>query len=73
MKNSLQGVANHKFANILSNIGQVDITHNICFDLYKRFIKKMGNLDNYLTTQKEFLINMGINERAEIISKNQSF
>tara|TARA_B100001063_G_scaffold154071_1_gene143756 strand:+ start:3441 stop:4493 length:1053 start_codon:yes stop_codon:yes gene_type:complete len=73
MKNSLQGVSNHKFANILSNIGKIDITHNICFDLYKRFIKKMGNLDCYLTNQKEFLINMGINERAEIISKNKSF
>ena len=26
-----------------------------------------------LTTQKEFLLKMGINERAEMISKNQSF
>ena len=73
MKNSLQGVSNHKFANILNNIGKVDITHNISFDLYKRFINQIGNLDNYLTTQKEFLIKMGINERAEIISKNKSF
>ena len=73
MKNSLQGISNHKFANILNNIGKVDITHNISFDLYKRFINQIGNLDNYLTTQKEFLIKMGINERAEIISKNKSF
>jgi len=30
-------------------------------------------LESYLTTQKEFLIKMGIKERAEIITKNQSF
>ena len=33
----------------------------------------MGVLNSNLTTQKSFLIKMGINERAEIISKNQNF
>ena len=33
----------------------------------------MGGLKNNLTTQKDFLIKMGIKERAEIISKNQNF
>ena len=73
MKNTLQGVSNHKFANILEDIGNVDITHNISFDLFKKFTKKIGGLANYLTTQKEFLLKMGINQRAQIISKNQSF
>ena len=73
MKNTLQGILNHKFANILENIGNVDITHNISFDLFKKFTTQMGNLESYLTTQKEFLIKMGIKERAEIITKNQSF
>ena len=73
MKNTLKGISNHKYANILSNIGNVDITHNICFNLYRRFIKKISKLENYLTTQKEFLTKMGIKERAEIISRNQSF
>jgi len=73
MKNTLKGISNHKYANILSNIGNIDITHNICFDLYRRFIKKISKLENYLTTQKEFLTKMGIKERAEIISRNQSF
>ncbi len=73
MKNTLQGVSNHKFANILDNIGNVDITHNINFNLFKRFIKELGGLKTDLTTQKEFLLKMGIKQRAEIISKNQNF
>ena len=73
MKNTLQAVSNHKFANILSNIGNVDITHNINFNLFERFVRHVGNLESILTTQKEFLLKMGIKQRAEIISKNQNF
>ena len=73
MKNTLQAVSNHKFANILENIGNVDITHNINFDLFERYINKLGGLKINLTTQKKFLLKMGIKQRAEIISKNQNF
>ena len=73
MKDTLKGVSNHKFANILKDIGNIDITHNINFDLFQRYIKKLGGLNNYLTTQKKFLIKMGINQRADTISKNQNF
>ena len=73
MKNTLQAISKHKFANILDNIGNVDITHNINFNLFKKFTKQMGGLENNLTTQKEFLLRLGIKQRAEIITKNQSF
>ena len=73
MKNTLQAISNHKFANILENIGNSDITHNISFNLFKNFVKKIGDLSNNLTTQKEFLTQMKIEQRAEIISKNLSF
>ena len=73
MKNTLQAISNHKFANILENIGNVDITHNINFNLFERFTKKIGGLESILTTQKRFLLKMGIKERAEIISQNQNF
>ena len=73
MKNTLQAVSNHKFANILDNIGSADITHNINFDLFEKFIKQLKGLETNLTTQKKFLLSMGIKHRAEIISKNQSF
>ncbi len=73
MQNTLQAISNHKFANILENIGKIDITHNINFNFFKRFINQMGGLTSNLTTQKKFLIKMGIKERAEIISKNLNF
>ena len=73
MKNTLQAISNHKFANILENIGNVDITHNISFNLFKNFIEKIGGLASNLTNQKNFLVKMGIKQRAEIISKKQNF
>ncbi len=73
MKNTLQGVSNHKFANILNNIGNTDITHNINFNLFQKYLKNLGGLKINLTTQKNFLINMGIKNRAEKISKSLSF
>ena len=73
MKNTLQAISNHKFANILDNIGNVDITHNINFYLFKNLVKKFESLKVNLTTQREFLLKMGIKERAEIITKNLNF
>ena len=73
MKNTLQAISNHKFANILDNIGNIDITHNINFSLFKRFIKQISGLNSKLTTQRNFLLKLGINQRAEIISKNRNF
>ena len=73
MKNTLQAVSNHKFANILDNMGNVDITHNINFDLFIKFVKKFRGLKSDLTNQRKFLIKMGIIQRAEIISKKHNF
>ena len=73
MKNTLQAISKHKFSNILENIGNSDITHNINFNIFQKIIKQLSGLNSNLTTQKEFLIKMGIKQRAEIISKNQNF
>ena len=73
MKNTLKAVSNHKIANILNDRGNVDITHNINFNLFKRFVEKMGGLKNNITSQRNFLLRMGIQQRAEIISKNLDF
>jgi len=73
MFNTLQSVKNHKKNNFLKNVYQSDITHMINFHYYKKKIKKMKLDCIKLTTQREFLINMGILKRAEIISKNVSF
>ena len=73
MKNTLKAVSNHKIANILNDMGNIDITHNINFNLFKRFVEKMGGLKNNITSQRNFLLRMGIQQRAEIISKNLDF
>ena len=41
--------------------------------LLKRFVEKMGGLKNNITSQRNFLLRMGIQQRAEIISKNLDF
>ena len=73
MRNTLQAIKNHKFANILNNIGNIDITHKINFSLFNKFTKQTRGLENILTTQRDFLLKIGIKERAEIISKDKNF
>ncbi|MDC3162775.1 SAM-dependent methyltransferase [Candidatus Pelagibacter sp.] len=73
MQDTLQAVNNHKYSNILENIGDSDITYNINFNLFQKFINQFKNLDNLITTQKKFLTSMGILQRAEIVSKDIAF
>ena len=73
MKNTLQSVYKHKKNNILKNFGNADITHLVSFDLLKKISKKNNLKIQGITTQRKFLINMGILKRAEIISKNVKF
>ena len=73
MKNTLRAISNHQYSNIFENIGKSDITHNINFYLYKKLTQQLGGVDSIITTQRDFLIKMGIEKRAEVISKNQNF
>tara|TARA_B100001027_G_scaffold210495_1_gene177692 strand:- start:221 stop:1024 length:804 start_codon:yes stop_codon:yes gene_type:complete len=73
MKNTLKSILNHKHNNVLENIGKSDITHNINFYLFKKIIDQLGDLKDLTTTQGSFLVKLGIKNRAEIISRNQSF
>jgi NADH dehydrogenase [ubiquinone] 1 alpha subcomplex assembly factor 7 len=73
MHETLQAVNNHRYSNVLENIGDSDITYNINFKLFQKFISGFYNLDSIVTNQKKFLTSMGIVQRAEIISKNIPF
>ena len=73
MEETLQAIKNHKYSNILENIGDSDITHNINFNLFKRFIDQFDDLNSIISNQKKFLTSMGILKRAEIISENLTF
>jgi len=73
MYETLQAVNNHKYSDVLENIGDSDITYNVNFNLFQKFTSQFYNLDSIVTNQKKFLISMGILQRAEIISKNIPF
>ncbi len=73
MHETLQAVNNHKYSNILENIGDSDITYNINFHSFEKFINQFKEINSIFTNQKKFLTNMGIFQRAEIISKNIVF
>ena len=73
MKNTLRAISNHEYSSILKHVGKSDITHDINFFIFKKLIKQLGGLKDMVTTQRDFLLKMGIEKRAEIISKNQNF
>ena len=73
MKNTLKSISNHKFENVLDNFSKSDITYNLSFKLIEKILKKFNLKVNGMTSQKNFLINLGILKRAEIISKNLPF
>ena len=73
MCETLQAVNNHKYSNVLENIGHSDITYNINFNLFEKFTSQYHNLNTLITNQKKFLTSMGILQRAEIVSENIPF
>jgi NADH dehydrogenase [ubiquinone] 1 alpha subcomplex assembly factor 7 len=73
MYETLQAVNNHKYSNVLENIGDSDITYNINFNLFEKFVDQFNDLNSIISNQKKFLTRMGIVQRAEIISKNIPF
>ena len=73
MKNTLKSISNHKFNKVLNNFGQSDITYGLSFKLVEKILKKFNLKIGGMTNQKNFLTNLGILNRAEIISKNLLF
>ena len=73
MHETLQAVNNHKYSNVLENIGDSDITYNINFNLFNKFIEQFNDLNSIVSNQKKFLTSMGILQRAEMVSENIPF
>ena len=73
MHETLQAIKDHKYSNILENIGDSDITYNINFTIFKKFVAQFDQLNSLISNQKKFLTSMGIVQRAEIISENIPF
>ena len=72
-QNTLQSIMKHKKNELLSNLGKADITAHVNFKLLGEFFLKNNLKIKNLLSQKEFLENMGIMERAKILSKKMKF
>ena len=67
---TLQSISFHHFTNILEQPGNQDITSHVDFNEFFDIAKKYNLCVNEPTTQRDFLITNGINERKEkILSK----
>ena len=73
MKNTIKSISNHKHVDFLDNFGQADITYNINFKIIEKILKNFNLKISGKSNQRNFLINLGILKRAEIISKNLPF
>ena len=73
MIDSLQAIKKHKNTSVLKDYGNIDITYKINFKLIENLINYLKLKSQGITFQRNFLIRLGILERAEIISKNLPF
>ena len=72
-QNTLQSVMKHKKNNLLNNLGSADVTSHVNFSLLSEFFLKNNLQIKKSISQKKFLENMGIIERAKILSKKMKF
>jgi len=67
---TLQSIKDNKKTNFLDNIGKQDLTSSINFNMLLKILDGNQIKNKFIQTQREFLINNGINFRAETLIKN---
>ena len=73
MKNTMISIRKHKITNALSKFGNTDITYKLNFKFLKKITNKLKLKCQAITSQRNFLMNLGIEQRAEILSRNLPF
>jgi len=66
---TLQAVKNHKYHPIFSDIGRADLTAHVDFNALKQSALANNSLTNDAITQREFLTQLGIILRAELLKR----
>ena len=72
-QSTLQSVFKHKKNYLLKHLGKADITSHVNFTLLEEFFLKNNLKVKKAVFQKEFLKKLGIEHRAEIISRKMKF
>ena len=73
MKDTLMAIKKHKITELFNEFGNSDITYKLNFKLLKKITNILKLKCQGITTQRNFLMNLGIQQRAEIISRNLPF
>jgi len=73
MKDTLMAIRKHNISNVLKAFGNSDITHRLNFNILKKITKSLKLKCQGITTQRNFLTDLGIKQRAEMLSKNLPF
>jgi len=66
---TLQGVRNHAYADVLEAPGETDISAHVDFGALANVARKAGLATQPLATQGEFLTRLGIGERAAALAR----
>lgn len=67
LKSTLQALKNHQYHDVLKNVGDCDITTLVNFLALKNCAEK-SQLKSSLVTQREFLLELGIEERRKSLN-----
>ena len=73
MKDTLMAIKKHTISNLFKEFKNSDITYKLNFKLLKKITTILKLKCQGITTQRNFLINLGILQRAEIISRKLPF
>ena len=73
MKDTLMAIRKHRISELFKEFGNSDITYKLNFKLLKKITNILKLKCQGITTQRNFLMNLGIQQRAEIISRNLPF
>lgn len=69
---TLQAVHQHAYAHPLANLGNADLTAQVNFKNVYNLFKRKGLRATNLENQGNFLLHLGIRQRAEVLAKNLS-
>jgi NADH dehydrogenase [ubiquinone] 1 alpha subcomplex assembly factor 7 len=67
--NTLQAVRGHHFAPVLDRPGEQDLTAHVSFEAVRRIAQDAGAAVTSLVTQREWLIRLGIEARAQTLAR----